>query len=163
MDKAKDLADQHETTRSTPGSGQAAEAVRGGAELVFLCGGDGTVMACVTALAGTDVALAVLPAGTGNLLATNLGLTGDVATGVEVVLQGGRRRIDVGSVSEQSFAVMAGMGFDAHMLDATNDTAKNTSAGLRTSPEQPGTFVIVPCESVSPSMTGRLSPADLEP
>ncbi|GAA2530053.1 hypothetical protein Ahu01nite_092730 [Winogradskya humida] len=81
-------------------------------------------MACVTALAGTDVALAVLPAGTGNLLAANLGLSGDLATGIGVVLQGGRRRIDVGAVGDQSFAVMAGMGFDAHMLDATNDTAK---------------------------------------
>jgi diacylglycerol kinase family enzyme len=81
-------------------------------------------MACVTALAGSDVALAVLPAGTGNLLAANLGLSDDLATGLEVVLQGGRRRIDVGAVGEQSFAVMAGMGFDAHMLDDTNDTAK---------------------------------------
>jgi YegS/Rv2252/BmrU family lipid kinase len=113
-----------ETTVEDPGAGQASKAVQGGAELVFVCGGDGTVMACVTALAGTDVALAVLPAGTGNLLATNLGLTDDVATGVEVVLQGGRRRIDVGRVGEQNFAVMAGMGFDAHMLAATNDTAK---------------------------------------
>jgi diacylglycerol kinase family enzyme len=113
-----------ETTADDPGLGQTSRAVRDGAELVFACGGDGTVMACVTALAGTDVALAVLPAGTGNLLAVNLGLTGDIATGVEVVLQGGRRRIDVGSVGDQSFAVMAGMGFDAHMIDATNDTAK---------------------------------------
>ncbi|MFC7278493.1 diacylglycerol/lipid kinase family protein [Paractinoplanes rhizophilus] len=113
-----------ETTVDDPGAGQCAQAVRDGAELVFACGGDGTVMACVTALAGTDVALAVRPAGTGNLLAANLGLTDDVATAVEVVLQGGRRRIDVGAVGEQSFAVMAGMGFDAHMLDATNATAK---------------------------------------
>jgi diacylglycerol kinase family enzyme len=113
-----------ETTVDDPGAGQATRAARDGAELVFACGGDGTVMACVTALAGTEVALAVLPAGTGNLLAANLGLGGDLATGIEVVLQGGRRRIDVGTVGEQSFAVMAGMGFDADMLDATNDTAK---------------------------------------
>jgi YegS/Rv2252/BmrU family lipid kinase len=113
-----------ETTVEDPGAGQAAQAVRDGADVVFACGGDGTVMACVTALAGTDVALAVLPAGTGNLLAANLGLSNDLATGIEVVLQGGRRRIDVGVVGEQCFAVMAGMGFDAQMLDATNDTAK---------------------------------------
>ncbi|MFI6243036.1 diacylglycerol/lipid kinase family protein [Micromonospora sp. NPDC050795] len=113
-----------ETTVDDPGAGQTRQAVRDGAELVFACGGDGTVMACVTVLAGSDVALAVLPAGTGNLLAANLGLSGDLARGLEVVLQGGRRRIDVGAVGEQRFAVMAGMGFDAHMLDATNDTAK---------------------------------------
>jgi diacylglycerol kinase family enzyme len=113
-----------ETTPEDPGRGQAAEAVANGAELVFVSGGDGTVMACVTALAGTDVAMAVLPAGTGNLLAANLGLSGDAATGVEVALQGGRRRIDVGVVDDQCFAVMAGMGFDAQMLAGTSDTAK---------------------------------------
>ncbi|HYN97311.1 MAG TPA: diacylglycerol kinase family protein, partial [Pilimelia sp.] len=78
-----------ETTPEDSGRGQAAEAVERGAEVVFVSGGDGTVMACVTALAGTDVALAVLPAGTGNLLAANLGLSTDAATGVEVAVQGG--------------------------------------------------------------------------
>jgi diacylglycerol kinase family enzyme len=113
-----------ETTVADSGHGQATRAVQDGAEIVFVCGGDGTVMACVSALAGTDVAMAVLPAGTGNLLAANLGLTGDAATGVEVALQGGRRRIDVGMVDGRCFAVMAGMGFDAQMLGATSETAK---------------------------------------
>jgi diacylglycerol kinase family enzyme len=113
-----------ETTVEDSGRGQASQAVKDGAEVVFVCGGDGTVMACITALAGSDVAMAVLPAGTGNLLATNLGLTGDAAVGVEVALQGGRRRIDVGVVDDRCFGVMAGMGFDAQMLDATSETAK---------------------------------------
>jgi diacylglycerol kinase family enzyme len=114
----------HETTPEDPGRGQAAQAVEDGAELVFACGGDGTVMACVTALAGTGVAMAVLPAGTGNLLAANLGLAGDIATGVQVALEGGRRLIDVGAVGDRCFAVMAGMGFDAEMLAGTSETAK---------------------------------------
>ncbi|WP_438874823.1 diacylglycerol/lipid kinase family protein [Winogradskya humida] len=113
-----------ETTPEDAGRGQATKAVEDGAELVFVSGGDGTVMAVVTALAGTDVALAVLPAGTGNLLATNLGLSTDAATGVQVALDGGRRRIDVGVVEDQCFAVMAGMGFDAQMLEGTSETAK---------------------------------------
>jgi diacylglycerol kinase family enzyme len=113
-----------ETTPEDPGGGVVAEAVAGGAELVFACGGDGTVMACVTALAGKDVALAVLPAGTGNLLAANLGLAADVATGLQVALDGGRRRIDVGVVGDRCFAVMAGMGFDAQMLAGTSERAK---------------------------------------
>jgi diacylglycerol kinase family enzyme len=66
----------------------------------------------------------VLPAGTGNLLAANLGLATDAATGVQVALDGGRKRIDVGVVGDQCFAVMAGMGFDAEMLEGTSDTAK---------------------------------------
>jgi diacylglycerol kinase family enzyme len=113
-----------ETTKEDPGRGQAEQAVRDGAELVFACGGDGTVTAVVTALAGTDVALAVLPAGTGNLLAANLGLESDPAIGVQVALDGGRRRIDVGTVDDRCFVVMAGMGFDAQMLEGTSETVK---------------------------------------
>jgi diacylglycerol kinase family enzyme len=113
-----------ETTPEDPGRGVTAKAVKDGIELVFVSGGDGTVMSCVTALAGTDVAMAVLPAGTGNLLASNLGLTGDAATGVQVAIEGGRRRIDVGMVGDQCFAVMAGMGFDAKMLEGTSEVAK---------------------------------------
>ncbi|WP_305782400.1 diacylglycerol/lipid kinase family protein [Symbioplanes lichenis] len=113
-----------ETSPEDPGRGVATKAMENGAELVFVSGGDGTVMAVVDALAGTDVALAVLPAGTGNLLAANLGLSTDAATGVQVALEGGRRRIDVGVAGEQSFVVMAGMGFDAQMLEGTSETAK---------------------------------------
>ncbi len=114
----------YETTPDDPGRGQAKQAVADGAELVFACGGDGTVTAVVTALAGSDVALAVLPAGTGNLLAANLGLGTDPATGLEVALEGGRRRIDVGVIDDRCFVVMAGMGFDAQMLEGTSETAK---------------------------------------
>lgn len=114
----------YETTVEDPGRGQAAAAVQAGAEVVFACGGDGTVMACVTALAGTDVALAVLPQGTGNLLAANLGLSNDLAAGLEVAVERGMRRLDVGVVDDQCFAVMAGMGFDAQMLDSTSETTK---------------------------------------
>ncbi|MCW3818389.1 diacylglycerol kinase family protein [Micromonospora sp. DR5-3] len=114
----------YETTVEDPGRGQAEAAVKAGAEVVFACGGDGTVRACVTALAGTDVALAVLPQGTGNLLAANLGLSGDLAAGLEIAVERGMRRLDVGVVGDQCFAVMAGMGFDAQMLDATSETTK---------------------------------------
>ncbi|MEV6488053.1 diacylglycerol kinase family protein [Actinoplanes sp. NPDC051633] len=119
-----------ETTPEDAGRGQATKAMEEGAELIFACGGDGTVMAVVTALADTDVALCVLPAGTGNLLAANLGLSTDAATGVEVALEGGRKRIDVGAVEDQCFAVMAGMGFDAEMLDSTSETAKKRVGSL---------------------------------
>ena len=114
----------YETTPEDPGRGQARQAIAEGAEMVFACGGDGTVTAVVTALAGSDVALAVLPAGTGNLLAANLGLGTDPATGLEVALEGGRRRIDVGVIDDRCFVVMAGMGFDAQMLEDTSETAK---------------------------------------
>lgn len=120
----------HETTVEDPGKGQAEQAVRDGAELIFVCGGDGTVMSVVTAVAGTDVALAVLPAGTGNLLAANLGLGDNPATGVVVALEGGRKRIDVGVAGDRCFVVMAGMGFDAQMLAGTSEQAKKRIGSL---------------------------------
>ena len=57
-----------------PGEGMAEAAVAAGVQLVVICGGDGTIMACLDALAGTDVPVALLPLGTGNLLARNLGV-----------------------------------------------------------------------------------------
>ena len=60
--------------RTTPASACASRPCEEGCDVVFVCGGDGTVMAAVTALAGSDVPLAILPAGTGNLLARNLDL-----------------------------------------------------------------------------------------
>ncbi|WP_033344367.1 diacylglycerol/lipid kinase family protein [Catenuloplanes japonicus] len=114
----------YETTPEDPGCGQATEAMKDGAEVVFAAGGDGTVMACVTALAETDVALAILPAGTGNLLAANLGLAADLDTGLAVAIEGGLRRLDVGRTEGSCFAVMAGLGFDAKMLDSTSEVTK---------------------------------------
>lgn len=113
-----------DTSPDDPGGGQTRAAIEAGAEVVFVCGGDGTVMSALSALVGTEVSMAVLPAGTGNLLAANLGLSTDLAAGLAVALEGGLRRLDVGTVEGRHFAVMAGMGFDAQMLDATSDTAK---------------------------------------
>lgn len=113
-----------ETTAEDPGTGQARQAVARGAEVVFVCGGDGTVRAVVAGLVGTDTAMAVLPAGTGNLLAVNLGLPMDHAKAIEVAVQGGRRRIDVGRVDDDVFAVMAGMGFDAVLMDEASTRLK---------------------------------------
>ena len=57
-----------ETTVEDPGVGMCKQAVDEGCAVVFVCGGDGTVMAAATALAGTDVPMAIVPLGTGNLL-----------------------------------------------------------------------------------------------
>ncbi|WP_034609843.1 diacylglycerol kinase family protein [Cellulomonas sp. URHD0024] len=107
----------HETTAEDPGTGQARQAVEEGAEVVFVAGGDGTVRACIEGLVDTGVALVVLPGGTGNLLAANLGIPTETTDGVRVALEGGRRTVDVGEVDGQVFAVMAGMGLDAAMVD----------------------------------------------
>ena len=105
-----------ETTRQDPGQGVTRQAVAEGVDLVMAQGGDGTVMACVTGLAGTDVPLAVLPGGTGNLLAANFDIPSDLDGAVEVALHGERRRLDVAAMGEDRFVVMGGIGFDAAML-----------------------------------------------
>ena len=105
-----------ETTREDPGQGLTAKAVAEGVDLVMAQGGDGTVMACVTGLAGTEVPLAVLPGGTGNLLATNFDIPSELDEAVEVALEGDRVRLDVAAMEDDRFVVMGGIGFDAAML-----------------------------------------------
>jgi diacylglycerol kinase (ATP) len=114
----------YETTREDPGVGQSRRAVEEGAEVVFVCGGDGTVRACIEGLAGTEAALAVLPGGTGNILAKNLGLPDDPLEGVRVAVDRGRRLLDVAEADGQVFAVMAGMGFDADLMEDASPTLK---------------------------------------
>jgi diacylglycerol kinase family enzyme len=116
--------DWYETTADDPGRGQTRRAVEAGAEVVFVGGGDGTVRACVDGLAGTAVALAVVPGGTGNLLAANLSLPSNVDECVAAATAGRRRRLDLGCVDGQHLALMTGMGFDAAMMDATPETWK---------------------------------------
>jgi YegS/Rv2252/BmrU family lipid kinase len=106
-----------ETTLEEPGAGLARQAVEDGCDVVFVAGGDGTVMAVATALAGTGVPLAILPTGTGNLLARNLELPfTDEAACLRIGLTGRTRPIDVGAVEGRKFVVMAGLGFDAAMM-----------------------------------------------
>jgi YegS/Rv2252/BmrU family lipid kinase len=92
------------------------KAIDQGADLLFVWGGDGMVQRCIDAVGTDPVVLAILPAGTGNLLAHNLEIPIDLEQAVEVGLHGARRTIDVGRVNGDRFAVMAGTGLDALMI-----------------------------------------------
>ena len=112
----------YETPKSAKTSKLVRRAIEEGAELIFVWGGDGTVQRCVDAAAGKSVTLAILPAGTANLLAGNLQIPDDLRGAVEVGLNGDRRRLDVGVLNGERFAVMAGVGYDAIMMrDADGD------------------------------------------
>lgn len=118
-----------DTTADDPGGGQAAAAVRDGASLVVVCGGDGTIRAAADRLAGTGVPLAVVPCGTGNLLARNLGLPVAPAEALAAALGGTEQRIDLGRIEGDGlqathFTVMSGAGLDAAMLENTGSAAK---------------------------------------
>jgi diacylglycerol kinase family enzyme len=113
-----------ETTASDPGAGLALQAVRAGVDVVLACGGDGTVTSCAEGVAGSGTPLAVIPIGTGNLLARNLGLPLDLVEALVVALTGADRRLDVGCANGRPFVVMAGLGLDAKMLDQASEPLK---------------------------------------
>jgi YegS/Rv2252/BmrU family lipid kinase len=113
-----------ETTPDETGRGLAAAAVEEQVDVVLASGGDGTVTACAEGVAGSGVPLAVLPAGTGNLLARNLGLPMALDQALAVGLTGRDRRLDVGNANGHSFVAMAGIGFDAMLLDSTGEPLK---------------------------------------
>lgn len=106
----------YEVKKSRRAPEYARRAADKGADVVFVWGGDGTVQRCIDALAGSDTAVAILPAGTSNLLATNLRIPADVSQAVQIGLRGDRRRLDTGSVNGEHFTVMAGAGLDARIM-----------------------------------------------
>jgi diacylglycerol kinase (ATP) len=110
---ACELAETDENRGAGP---LAQEAVADGMERVLVSGGDGSVMEAAGALAGTGVALAVLPGGTGNLLSLNMGLPTEAEAAMQVALTGEARPMDVGRADGTVFLMTAGMGMDAAMI-----------------------------------------------
>jgi YegS/Rv2252/BmrU family lipid kinase len=118
----------YEVPKSRKAPKYARRALAEGADVIFVWGGDGTVQRVIDAVAGTKAVLAILPAGTANLLATNLNIPRDLAAAVQIGLSGERRPLDTGSVNGEHFAVMAGAGFDARMI-AEADRGMKDSLG----------------------------------
>jgi diacylglycerol kinase (ATP) len=115
----------YEVPKSRKAGKQARQARKAGAELVFVWGGDGMVQRCVDALAGSRTAVAILPAGTANLFAGNLGIPQDLPEAVRIGLHGPRHALDLGKLNGEHFAVMAGVGFDAEMIRAADRDLKD--------------------------------------
>jgi YegS/Rv2252/BmrU family lipid kinase len=114
-----------EIAKSRFAAKQVERVLNEGAELLFVWGGDGTVQRSIEALAGSETALAIVPAGTANLLATNLGIPQHIEQAVSIGLRGERRKLDVGRFNGERFAVMAGAGFDASMIQEADGGLKD--------------------------------------
>ncbi len=95
----------------------AREAANDGFDVVAACGGDGTVNEVVNGLAGSRTALAVIPGGTANVWAKEIGLPLDPLLAARLVVEGERRAVDVGRAGDRRFLLMAGVGFDAHVVE----------------------------------------------
>lgn len=109
-------------------AGALANALAGeapGETRVVVAGGDGTINSALPALAGTGFPLAILPVGSVNVLARELGVPRELGAAIGVASQGRLRRIDLGTANGKPFALMAGMGFDAEVVGSVAQDVKN--------------------------------------
>ena len=113
------------TSKEEGANALAQKALADGVDLIAVSGGDGTVMEVLSALVGKNVPVAVLPAGTGNLLSINLGIPVTVPDAVDVALSGMPYTLDLVKMDEDRyFAIMGGMGLDAQMINDADRDAK---------------------------------------
>jgi diacylglycerol kinase (ATP) len=129
--------DWHEVDKSRKAPKKVRQALRDGAQLLFVWGGDGMVQRCLDtvatvraesgklASAADQIVVAILPAGTANLFASNLGIPTDLTDAVRVGLFARRRRLDLGRINGEHFAVMAGAGFDGEMIKEVDGGGKD--------------------------------------
>ena len=118
------------TAEDDPGRSMAATAVEQQVDLVVAAGGDGTVRVVADGLANSGIPMGIVPSGTANLLARNLGIPMGEADAIDVVLSGRGRTIDLIKISVdggegEHYAVMAGMGIDAMIMDETRPELKD--------------------------------------
>ena len=119
-----------DTSVEDPGGAMTRQAVAAQVDLVIGAGGDGTIRYVADGLAHTGIPLGLVPAGTGNLLARNLDLPLEEVDAIEVALGGQVRPIDLVKITvddrpAEHFAVMAGIGMDAMIMDETDEGLKD--------------------------------------
>ncbi len=115
------------TRKAGDGLRHAQELVAAGARRIAVCGGDGSVKELAIALAGTDVELAILPGGTGNALATELGIPLDLTQAAQLAASSTARvrKIDLGKVGDDVFVLRASLGLETLVVTNTPRNLKN--------------------------------------
>jgi diacylglycerol kinase (ATP) len=140
----------HEVPKSRKAPKKVKQALAAKPDLLVVWGGDGIVQRSMDVVAGSKTPVAIIPAGTGNLLATNLGIPHDLEKAVDIALHGRRHRIDLGKLGGEHFGVMAGVGFDGAMIQDADRKMKERLgklayvwAGLRHVEGEPATARIM--------------------
>ncbi|WP_165777226.1 diacylglycerol/lipid kinase family protein [Bifidobacterium primatium] len=140
--KARDLGSPMfvDTQLDKDGKACALEAMDRGADAIVAVGGDGTVRTAASAVAGTDRPFGIIPIGTGNLFARNMGIPlGDIDAALQVAISHGSRKVDMGRMTlldsdepqrRHAFLIIAGIGFDAAMIDDTDPALKKNISWL---------------------------------
>jgi diacylglycerol kinase (ATP) len=138
-----------ETTKSRGAGAIAASAIKKGQKEFIVCGGDGTIMEVLDIAAEKDVVIGVIPLGTGNLFAQNLGIPLDSESAMDIVFTGKVLLIDVGRANGIFFSIMAGMGLDAEVMRDADRKLKNKLglfayivSGLKRLPAKPGRYLL---------------------
>lgn len=113
------------TTKPGTAGDLARKAVSGGARVVVAAGGDGTVNEVVNGIAGSGAVLGLLPVGTMNVFAMELGVPGnDLSKAWSVITAGHVRRVDLARANGECFAQLGGVGLDAEVVRATPPDSK---------------------------------------
>jgi len=103
----------------------AQQAIADGADVVIAAGGDGTVTGVATALLGTDKCLGIIPSGTANGFATDLGIPGNIYGACKVIKAGHRKKIDTADCNGQVMLLVACIGFEANLLTRMDRAEKS--------------------------------------
>lgn len=130
----KNIAVQENQVIATTGCGDATriarQAVLDQADMVVVCGGDGTINEAAQALIGTQTTLAILPSGTANVLAKEMRLPRSPEQLAQIIASGSSRKVSVGVAGkpdqswQRYFLLMAGIGLDASIIEAVNPAQK---------------------------------------
>ncbi|MGD8495395.1 MAG: diacylglycerol kinase family lipid kinase [Gemmatimonadales bacterium] len=114
-----------ETQTEPEALGVVSRAAELGYRAVVAAGGDGTIALALRATAGTEMPVAILPFGTGNQLALNLGIPDSLEDAIRVAVEGRTEAIDLGRAGDETFALIAGAGLDAEVMASATTELKH--------------------------------------
>ncbi|MGF1459872.1 MAG: methylglyoxal synthase [Leptolyngbyaceae cyanobacterium] len=160
------LTNEHEDP-----SDQAAQAIAEGAELVMASGGDGTVSAVASSLVNTEIPLGVIPRGTANAFSVALSIPTDIQGACETILAETTRVVDAARCNGKPYILLAGIGFEAEMVDRANRELKNRLgvlayllAGVQQFQEQTAFKAVIDIEDeLTEVQTGTITVANAAP
>ncbi|MCE5323353.1 diacylglycerol kinase family lipid kinase [bacterium] len=120
----------HMRTVITSGPEDAAETARkaahDGYDLIIAAGGDGTINQVINGIGDSGIPLGIVPLGTGNVLAHDLGIpVYNTQKALDVIRKGKTRHVDIARAEDRRFILMAGLGFDAAVIDSVSPKVKD--------------------------------------
>ncbi|SET71951.1 lipid kinase, YegS/Rv2252/BmrU family [Natronincola peptidivorans] len=121
LDKRKVAYELIETTKAGEAEKIAKEAVSKKHAVIVAVGGDGTIHEVLNGMIGSNKALGIIPAGTGNDLSRTLKLPENPESALELILEGKTKKIDLGKIGEKHFINFASVGLDAVIASEANN------------------------------------------